>query len=75
MADFFERLKAGLNKTRASIADGLDSLFGDYSQVDDDFYEELEETLITGDIGVRATDAILEDLRAKVKEQHIKQRS
>ena len=40
---------------------------------DDDFYEELEETLIMGDLGVRATDQILEDLKQKVKEQHIKE--
>ena len=41
MAGFFERLKEGLRKTRDSIADGLDSVFGDYSEVDDDFFEEL----------------------------------
>ena len=44
-----------------------------FDKLDDEFYEELEETLIMGDLGVRATEAILDDLRAKVKEQHIKQ--
>ena len=72
---FFSRLVAGLTKTRNAVVNGLDDIFNGPGDVDDDFYEELEETLITGDIGVRATDAILEDLRAKVKEQHIKQRS
>lgn len=43
-----------------------------FSSIDDDFYEELEETLIMGDIGVRATDEIIEDLKAKVKENKIK---
>ena len=72
---FFSRLVAGLTKTRNAVVNGLDDIFNGPGDVDDDFYEELEETLITGDIGVRATDAILEDLRDKVKEQHIKQRS
>ena len=65
---FFSRLVAGLTKTRNAVVNGLDDIFNGPGDVDDDFYEELEETLITGDIGVRATDAILEDLRDKVKE-------
>lgn len=72
MAGFFERLKEGLTKTRDSIANGLDSVFGDYSQVDDDFFEELEEQLVMADMGVHATERILEDLRKKIHEQHIK---
>ena len=51
----------------------MDSIFHGFSNIDDDFYEELEETLIMGDLGVRATDQILEDLKQKVKEQHIKE--
>lgn len=68
----FDRLKSGLSKTRDSIVGGIDSVFSSFSKIDDDFYDELEETLIMGDIGVRATDEILEDLRAKVKEEGIR---
>ena len=69
---FFKRLFAGMSKTRSSLADGLRSLFGG-SRIDDDFYEELEEILIMADLGVTTTEGILEGLRAKVKEQHIKE--
>ena len=70
---FFKRLVSGLAKTRDNIVSGMDSIFHGFSNIDDDFYEELEETLIMGDLGVRATDRILEDLKRKVKEQHIKE--
>ena len=69
---FFSRLKDGLSKTRKSFVSGMDSIFGEYDAIDDDFYEDLEETMIMADIGINATDAILEDLKKKVKEQHIK---
>ena len=69
---FFKRLKNGLSKTRDSFVSGIDSLFTGFSEIDDDFYEELEEILIMGDLGVKATEAILDDLRDKVKENHIK---
>ena len=70
---FFEKLVAGLGKTRDNIVSGMDSIFHGFSRIDDDFYEELEEVLIMGDLGVKATYAILDDLRKKVKEQHIKE--
>lgn len=69
---FFARLKAGLAKTRDNIVKGIDRLFSG-SALDDDFYEELEEILIMGDIGVNATTAIIEKLKMQVKEQHIKE--
>ena len=69
---FFRRLVSGLTKTRQNIVSGLDSLFSGFSRIDEDFYEELEEILIMGDLGVKATYSILDDLREKVKEQHIK---
>mgnify|MGYP000401342440 FL=1 len=69
---FFSRLVSGLTKTRKNIASGLDSIFHGFSKIDDDFYEEIEETLIMGDLGIQTTMAIVEDLRNKVKEQHIK---
>lgn len=70
---FFSRLKAGLTKTRNNIVHGIDSVFSGFSAIDDDFYEELEEILIMGDIGVNATGEIIERLKAQVKEQHIKE--
>lgn len=70
---FFKRLVSGLTKTRDNIVSGMDSIFHGFSKIDDDFYEELEETLIMGDLGVRTTEEIIEDLKAKVKERHIKE--
>ncbi len=70
---FFKRLAAGLSKTRSNIVSGLDSVFRGYSKIDDEFYEDLEEILIMGDIGVNATEEILDNLRDKVKEQRIKE--
>jgi len=70
---FFGRLKAGLTKTRDNIVHSMDSVFGGFSSIDDDFYEELEEILIMGDIGVNATEEILERLKKQVKENHIKE--
>lgn len=70
---FFARLKSGLSKTRNNIVSGIDAVFGGFSHIDEDFYEELEEILIMGDIGVRATDEILEKLKKQVKENHIKE--
>ena len=70
---FFARLKEGLTKTRKSLSSGLNSIFSGFSHIDDDFYEELEEVMIMADLGVRATDEILEKLKQQVKEQHIKE--
>jgi len=70
---FFGRLKEGLNKTRDNIVKGIDNVFSGFSDIDDDFYEELEEILIMGDIGVKATTEIIDRLKSQVKEQHIKE--
>ena len=70
---FFGRLVEGLTKTRNNIVSGIDSIFSGFSAIDDDFYEEIEETLIMGDLGIQTTMAIVEDLRNKVKEQHSKE--
>ncbi len=70
---FFGRLVEGLTKTRNNIVSGIDSIFSGFSAIDDDFYEEIEETLIMGDIGIQTTMSIMEDLRKKVKDQHIKE--
>lgn len=72
---FFSRLKAGLTKTRNNIVRGIDSVFSGFSAIDDDFYEELEEILIMGDIGINATSEIIDRLKMQVKEQRIKEPS
>ena len=69
---FFSRLVAGLTKTRDNIVSGIDAVFSGFSKIDEEFYEELEGILIMGDLGVKATEANLDDLRDKVKENHIK---
>ncbi len=70
---FFARLKNGLKKTRDNIVSGIDSVFSGFSSIDDEFYEELEEILIMGDIGVNAAEEILERLKEEVKKRHIKE--
>ena len=69
---FFGRLVEGLSKTRNAVVNSIESVFLGYEVVDDDFFEELEETLIMGDIGVRASSDIIEELRKKAKEEKIK---
>lgn len=70
---FFSRLVQGLTKTRNNIVSGIDSIFSGFSAIDDDFYEEIEETLIMGDLGIQTTMSIVENLRQTVKEKHIKE--
>ena len=70
---FFKRLVSGLAKTRDNIVSGIDGVFHGFSNINEDFYEELEEILIMGDMGVQTTYNILEELRSKVKEGHIKE--
>ena len=70
---FFQRLVKGLTKTRDNFVKNMDYVFRGFTNIDDDFYEELEEVLIMGDIGVRTTDRILEELKERVKEKHIKE--
>ena len=70
---FFRKLVSGLAKTRDNFVSGIDSIFSGFSQLDEDFYEELEEILIMADIGVRTTDTIIETLQERVKEEHIKE--
>lgn len=70
---FFKKLVDGLTKTRDNVVSKIDSIFSGFSSIDDDFYEEIEETLIMGDIGINATSEIIENLKQKVKEQKIKE--
>ncbi len=70
---FFKKLVSGLTKTRQNIVNGFDNIFSGFSSIDDDFYEEIEEILIMGDIGIKTTTEIIENLKAKVKELKIKE--
>ena len=72
---FFKRLAEGLSKTRNNIVAGIDAVFHGFSSIDDDFYDEIEEILVMGDIGINATTSIIQNLKQKVKEQHIKEPS
>ena len=65
---FWSRLVSGLSKTRDNIVSGIDAVFNGFSNIDDDFYEELEEILIMSDIGVNTTMEIIEKLKEQVKE-------
>lgn len=69
---FFSKLVKGLTKTRDNIVSGIDNIFSGFSSINDDFYEEIEETLIMGDLGIHATEKIIENLKEKVKENRIK---
>lgn len=69
----FTNLKNGLSKTRDNIVSGFNNIFNSFSSIDDDFYDELEETMIMGDIGVSATESIIDDLKEKVLENRIKE--
>ncbi len=69
---FFARLKEGLTKSRNSFAESFANLFK-ANEIDDDFYDELEETLVMADLGVETTEKIIDDLKVKVKEQKIKE--
>ena len=69
---FFKRLVSGLTKTKENIVSSIDSIFSGYSSIDDDFYEEIEEILVMGDLGINATNNIIEDLKRQVAEKKIK---
>ena len=69
----WSRLKQGLSKTRKNIISGIDTLFSSYDSINDELFEELEEILVMGDVGVKSTQEILERLKKDIKENHIKE--
>ena len=69
---FFDKIKAGLSKTREALNNTLGSVFTGFSQIDDDFYDELEESLILADLGVETATKATDRLRKRIKEQHLK---
>ncbi len=70
---FFDKIKAGLQKTRDALSNTLGQVFSGFSHLDDDFYDELEESLILADLGVETATKATERLRKVIKEQHIKE--
>ena len=69
---FFDKIKSGMAKTRSALSNTLGSVFSGFSQIDDDFYDELEESLILADLGVETATKAADRLRKAVKEQHLK---
>ena len=69
---FFDKIKAGLAKTRSALADTLGGVFTGFSEIDDDFYDELEECLILADLGVETAGKAVSRLRKAIKERHLK---
>ena len=69
---FFDKIKAGLTKTRDALSNTLGSVFSGFSQIDDDFYDELEESLILADLGVDTAVKATDKLRKVIREQHLK---
>ena len=69
---FFDKIKAGMAKTRDALSNTLGSVFSGFSEIDDDFYDELEESLILADLGVETATKATDRLRKTIKEQHIK---
>ena len=69
---FFDKIKTGLSKTRDALSNTLGGVFSGFSQIDDDFYDELEESLILADLGVETSVKATQKLRTVIKEQHLK---
>ena len=69
---FFDKIKAGLSKTRDALSNTLGAVFTGFSEIDDDFYDELEESLILADLGVETATKATERLRKTIREQHLK---
>ena len=70
---FFDKIKAGLSKTRAAVANSIDNVLKVFSPLDEDFFEELEEALIMADLGGETSMAIVEELRDRVREKKIRE--
>jgi fused signal recognition particle receptor len=69
--NIFDKIKGGLKKTRDNLSSKIGGIVSSFKKIDEDFYEEMEETLILCDIGAQASENIIERLRAKVKELKI----
>lgn len=68
---FFEKLKQGLAKTKKALSDGIEKIFRSFVRIDEDLFDELEELLISSDVGVETTETVLDTLRDRLKEKRI----
>ena len=68
---FFDKLKAGLAKTREKLADKIDELLNSSTKIDEELLEELEETLIMSDVGTKTTEKLMENLRKGIRRAEI----
>ena len=68
---FFDKLKKGLNKTRENLTNKIEKLVLGYADIDDDLLDELEETLIMADVGVKTTDKLMTAVRKGIKKKEI----
>ena len=68
---FFEKLKQGLAKTKKALSDGIEKIFQSFVRIDEDLFDELEELLISSDVGVETTETVLDTLRGRLKEKRI----
>ncbi len=68
---FFEKLRAGLAKTKAAVSDRIDDIFKSFVKIDEDMMDELEELLITADCGVETTEQILNELRERIRDERL----
>ncbi len=63
----FSKIRDGLKKTRTAVVGQIDSMLGSFTKIDDELYEELEELLVMGDVGVRTAEKIVDELKVRVK--------
>ena len=68
---FFDKLKRGLNKTRENLTNKIEKLIIGYADIDDEFLDELEETLIMSEVGVKTTERLMEAVRKSIKKKEI----
>ena len=69
---FFDKIKQGLSKTREALSRTLDSVFSGHTELDDDFYDELEETLVLADLGMDTTMKVVDQLRQRIRAQGLR---
>ena len=67
----FSKIRDGLKKTRTAVVGQIDSMLGSFTKIDDELYEELEELLVMGDVGVRTAEKIVDELKVRVKKEGI----
>ena len=70
---FFDKFKKGLEKTKKSVSESINSAFKVFKKIDDELYDELEEAMILSDMSMESSEYIISELKARVKEKHLKE--